>query len=82
LAHASETVQGLPSEHATPVAEAVCWQPFLASQLSVVHGLPSSQLTAVPPHVPPAHLSGVVHAEPSSQAIALLVALQPSAVSQ
>jgi hypothetical protein len=29
---------------------------------SFVHELPSSQLTAVPPQVPPEHLSFVVHA--------------------
>ncbi len=57
-------------------------QPVAGSQVSAVHGLPSSQLTVVPPQTPAAHLSGLVHSEPSSQDNALFVVLQPSAKSQ
>ena len=43
-AHASPTVHALPSEHTAAV---LAWlQPLAGSQLSVVHGLPSSQETA------------------------------------
>jgi len=40
--HASAPLQALPSEHAVPVATAVCVTPAAGSHASVVHGLPSS----------------------------------------
>lgn len=46
LAHASPEVQALPSSHAP--LNAWCVQPDSALQPSVVHGLPSSQPSAVP----------------------------------
>jgi hypothetical protein len=41
-------LQALPSEHEVPVATGWCLTPAVASQLSVVHGLPSSVTGAVP----------------------------------
>jgi hypothetical protein len=40
--------QALPSEHEVPFATAVLTQPVAGLQESVVHGLPSLQLGAVP----------------------------------
>ena len=64
----------------------VCLQPVLLSQLSVVHGLPSSQnaatFTAVPAQALAAHRSLVVQASPSLQGRVLGVNLQPTAGSQ
>ena len=52
----------------------VCVQPVAPLQPSVVHELLSSQLGADPPtHAPAEQTSPVVHALPSSQALALLV---------
>lgn len=49
-----------------------CVQPSVASQLSVVQPLPSSQFTAVPAaQLPPWHVSAVVQALPSLQALPL-----------
>jgi hypothetical protein len=45
-----------------------------------VHKLPSLQVTWVPEHTPPAHLSPLVHALPSLQLIVLLVKTQPLTV--
>jgi hypothetical protein len=52
---------------------ATCPQPVKVLHESFVHVLPSSQLTVVPPHVPPAHLSPVVHALLSLQVSVLFV---------
>ena len=55
----------------------VCWHPPLASQVSVVQAMPSSQLRAGPPtHPPPLQVSFVVHGLPSLQGALLLVWLQ------
>src|SRR5438105_665050 len=55
-------------------------QPVAGTQLSSVHTLPSLQLSVVPPvHVPPEHVSAVVHALPSSHDAVLLVCTQPEA---
>jgi hypothetical protein len=64
--HTSPSVHALPSLQA---AVLLAWtQPLAGTQESVVHGLPSSQLRAVPGRqVPAEHLSPVVHALPSSQ---------------
>ncbi len=77
----------VPVKHTPMSPQAVpfrtlCAQPVAGAQESPVHGLPSSQLTAVPPHMPPAHLSGLVHWLLSSHPAALLVVLQPNAMSQ
>jgi len=45
-----------------------CSQPVAGLQLSSVHGLSSSQVTAAPPtHAPPEHASPTVQAFPSLQ---------------
>lgn len=60
LAQVSPLVQLLLSLHAKVLL--TCWQPSVASQESVVQGLPSSQLGAAPgTQDPPAHLSFIVH---------------------
>jgi hypothetical protein len=77
----SFVVHAFPSLHAIVLFE---WtQPVAALHESFVHGFPSSQFGAAPPtHFPPEHVSLVVHAFPSSQGIALLACLHPTAVSQ
>jgi hypothetical protein len=66
----SSTVQSFPSSHATPSATFVWTGPVAGLQVSMVHDLPSSGLTAVPWQVPAAvHLSPVVQALPSLQVI-------------
>ena len=67
-AHASLTVQALPSVHGV---ELFAWtQPFLASQASSVQALPSSQPVTLPlRQTPPLQLSPLVHALPSSQVL-------------
>jgi len=64
--------------HIVPSARSACWQPDIGSQLSVVHGLPSSQFTAVPVQVPFEQLSGVVQALPSLQVPDTAACVQPS----
>jgi hypothetical protein len=82
-----------PPEHVSPVVQAFrseqgsalsLWtHPATGSQLSVVQGLLSLQLAAVPGrHVPNAQASPVVQAFPSSQAMVLLLKTQPVAGSQ
>jgi hypothetical protein len=46
--HVSAPLQTDPSGHGVPFETATCWQPITGSQLSVVHELPSSQLSAAP----------------------------------
>jgi hypothetical protein len=60
-------LQWSPSVHASPSLQfaaslATCLQPVALSQLSVVHGLLSSQFFVVPVQAPVAHLSVSVHA--------------------
>ena len=84
----SWSVHRKPEEHAVsgahmaPSARTVCWQPDCGLQPSLVHGLPSSQLTAVPVQVPFEQLSGFVHALPSLQVPATGTCVQPSSASQ
>ena len=59
-------VHWLPVWQGAPVC-AVFAQPLDGLHASVVHSLPSSQLTGVPMHVPSTQRSFVVHALPSSQ---------------
>ena len=69
-------MHALLSVHSTVFA--TNWQPFVGSQVSVVHGLPSSHVTAAPgTQAPPAHASPLVHRLPSWQATVLLALLQP-----
>src|SRR5437667_352120 len=72
----SVRVQALPSSHAAVFG---AWtQPVAAVQESSVHGLPSSQFGGGPPtHLPPAHVSPVVQALPSSQRAAFALFTQP-----
>ena len=65
----SPTVHGLPSSQ--PVVCAACSQPTPAAQVSNVHGLLSSQLTAWPTHLPMTHVSPLVQKSPSVQALSL-----------
>ena len=52
----------------------VCWQPFEMSQESSVHGLPSSQIAAVPGvQMPPAQVSPRVQTSLSEQGAVLLL---------
>jgi hypothetical protein len=54
----SAPLHTVPSAHDVPFVTAVCWQPRTGSQVSVVHGLPSSQLSGAPlTHSPPWHVS-------------------------
>ncbi len=67
-AHASLTVQALPSLHA-PLLAVARHAPVLALQLSVVQTLPSSQITSLPAHLPvEVQASPAVQALPSLQA--------------
>ena len=80
-AHTSFVVQASPSLQTAVFATTL--QPAFASQLSVVHGLPSSHVTAAPPlHAPPAHTSFVVQTSPSLQGRSFAALLQPPAASQ
>ena len=63
-------------------AKLTCWQPLLVMQLSVVHGLLSSQLTAGGAQTPPAQVSGPVQKLPSLHAALLGVWTQPLAALQ
>jgi len=77
----SPVVQGSPSLQASVFAVKV--QPWSATQLSSVQGLPSTQLRAGPPtQSPSAQVSLVVHRSPSLQASVLKVCEQPPAGSQ
>ena len=60
VAQISPTVQALPSVHGLVLF--VCWQPALLLQVSLVQGLPSSQLRLAPAaHTPFWQVSGLVH---------------------
>ena len=66
--HASPSVHGSPSSHGALLA--VTTQPEAGSQASSEHGLPSSQVTALPPaHAPSRQKLSSVHASPSSQPV-------------
>ena len=79
LAHTSPTVQTLPSSQ--PAVLLLCTQPLVGSQLSVVHGLLSSQVTltsiAVPTQALALQTSAVVHALLSLHGSLLAVCTQP-----
>ena len=64
--HKSLVVQRFPSLHVL-ASSAVARQPVLGSQLSLVHGFLSSQVTGLPTHLPLLHSSPAVQALPSSQ---------------
>jgi hypothetical protein len=61
--HASPVVQAMPSSQGVPGAAGVWVQPLGETHASVVQGLPSSQLTGLPPvHAPAWHVLPVEHA--------------------
>jgi hypothetical protein len=64
--HTSPAVQALPSLQLAALGNDT--QPPLLSQLSAVHGLPSSHPTGLPLHAPSLQMSPLVQALPSSQA--------------
>jgi hypothetical protein len=68
LLQVSPTVHALLSVQLLPVL-ALLTQPPASVQVSVVQGLPSSQFCVVPKQAPALHLSPVVHALPSLQAV-------------
>src|SRR5439155_1620026 len=77
-AHVSAVVHASPSSHG--VVLSVCTRPVAGLHASSVQTLPSLQLGGGPPrHAPPAHVSAVVHAFPSSQGEVLFVWTQPVA---
>ncbi len=77
-AQVSVWVHLLLSSHLAVLAVAV--QPLAMSQLSSVQGFSSLQMTPAPgAHLPPAQVSPVVQALPSSQAELLSVVVQPTA---
>jgi hypothetical protein len=65
--HVSAPLQTLPSEHDVPAATGEWWTPVAESQLSLVHGLPSSTVGGAPAvHAPlPLHVSAPLQALPS-----------------
>ncbi len=63
--------------HVAPSPSAVWTHPPVESQESTVHALPSSHLLPVPPHLPLAQTSLVVHALPSLQPKEFAVLTQP-----
>lgn len=65
----STGVQYRPSLHPVPAATATFLQPPTASQVSLVHGLASSQPCPAPEHTPLWHLSPVVQSLPSLHAV-------------
>lgn len=71
-----------PPAQMAPSATLECWQPLTSSQASVVHTFASSQLMALPTHLPPLQVSALLQTEPSSQAAALFTVWQPFALSQ
>ncbi len=69
---ASLTVHALPSLQVVPVAALAKPQaPLTGSQVSMVQGLLSVQLTTLPTHVPLWQASGLVQGLPSSQVVPL-----------
>ena len=60
----------MPVSHGVLLAKLVCTQPVAGLQVSIVHGLLSSQSTGSPTHVPAVvHRSLVVQALPSLQGL-------------
>src|SRR5438132_14137811 len=83
--HVSAPLHTLPSLHEVPFTTAGCRQPVTGSQVSVVHGFPSSQLSAVPEvHTPDRHVSAPSRTLPSLHEVpfASAVCRQPFSGSQ
>jgi hypothetical protein len=62
-------VQRLPVSHGVPLVTLVRTQPVAGSQVSIVHGLSSSQSTSSPMQTPLWQVSLVVHGFSSSHAL-------------
>lgn len=73
LVQALAEEQGFPSSQDVLFALFVYLQPVELSQLSVVHGLLSLHVMAVPAQLPPLHVSLVVQAFPSLQLAVLFM---------
>jgi len=72
----SAPLHRLPSAQERPFGTAVCLQPVTGSQVSVVHGLPSSQLGGVPGmHVPAWQVSAPLHTLASAQEVPFATAV-------
>src|SRR5438445_663694 len=83
--HVSAPLHTLPSLHEVPFASAVRRHPLSGSQVSVVHGLLSLQLSAVPPmQMPARQVSAPLHTLPSLHEVpfASAVCWQPASWSQ
>jgi hypothetical protein len=81
----SAPLQTLASAHDVPFVTLACWQPATGSQLSVVHGLPSLQLRAVPAVQMPAwQVSAPLQTVPSAHDVPFrsAVCVQPKIASQ
>jgi hypothetical protein len=70
--HVSAPLQALPSLQSASfwhlqAALSTVQPPAVSLQLSTVHAMPSSQVTALPAHVPFVHASPLVHTSPSLQ---------------
>src|SRR5438132_1466888 len=81
----SAPLHAFPSLHDLPFASAVCWHPATGSQVSVVHGLLSLQLSGVPAAQTPAwHVSAPLHTFPSLHGVPFTTGtfLQPATGSQ
>src|SRR3989454_1068824 len=64
--HVSAPLHTLPSLHEVPLTTAGCRQPVTGSQVSVVHGFPSSQLRDDPAvQIPDRQVSAPLHTLPS-----------------
>src|SRR5437870_2438104 len=74
--HVSAPLHTLPSLHEVPLATAGCRQPVTGSQVSVVHGFPSSQLRDDPAvQIPDRHVSAPLHTLPSLHEVPLASAV-------
>ena len=72
VAQTSPLVQTLPSSQKTPLRPGACWHfPVAPLHASLVHTLPSSQLSWLPLHTPPWQVSPPVHASLSLQPLPL-----------
>jgi hypothetical protein len=74
--HVSCPLQTVASSQAVPVPTGVCFTPATGSQLSAVHGLPSSVAGGVPGlHIPTWQVSRPLHTVASSQAVPFVTAV-------
>jgi hypothetical protein len=81
----SMPLQTLPSLHVVPLVTTACWQPVAGLQVSLVHELPSPQLSGVPGRqVPFRQVSPPLHTLESLHVVPLTIAAcaQPLVLSQ